>query len=337
MSLQIRYILLILFILFIGSAIEFAQINNLDEIGKPLIYYFSPKDYKSGPRNWSITQDSRGIMYFGNGSGILEYDGNNWRKIEVPGNQSVRSIITDKSGRVYVCAGTDFGYLAADSIGQLKFNSLLPFLDEQHKNLGEIWDVAASSEGVYFKTKSEILKWNGNKFTVWDSVYAFRLYNINDTIYSRNDGIGLVHVDGDSLKLMPDCEFFSSIGVYNMIPYKKNAEGRTVSILVTTKSDGLYIQKNNRFIPFKTEADNYLKDNQLYNTTISSENNIAFATQRGGVVVINDKGKLLKIVDENAGLKTNVCFDVYSDKNDGLWIASDFGINYFKESGTLDF
>ena len=78
-----------------------------EEIGKPFIEYYSPKIYKSDPRNWSVIEDNRGVLYFGNQSGILEFDGNFWRKIKVKDDQNVRSLAVDKNGKIYVCASED--------------------------------------------------------------------------------------------------------------------------------------------------------------------------------------------------------------------------------------
>lgn len=54
--------------------------------------------------------------------------------------------------------------------------------------------------------------------------------------------------------------------------------------------------------------------------------NIALATQRGGVAIIDKLGKLVKILNQNSGLPTNVAYDVYPDKLGGLWIATNEGI-----------
>ena len=309
--------------------------QSFHEIGKPFINYFSPKDYKSGPLNWCIAQDKKGIMFFGNESGLLEYDGHYWRKIKVPGNESVRSIAADKNGTIYVCAGSDFGFLQPDSIGVLKYKSLLPYLNKKYRNFAEIWDVATSSESVFFKTEDEIFRWNGKNITVLDSVPAFRLYCIDDTIYSRSGGTGLMKIIGDSIKLMPDGGFFSSTGVFNMLSYEKDSSGKTSSILVTTNEQGLFIQRNNKFKPFKTDADLYLKNKQIYNAVITSTGNIAIATQRGGVVILDHNGKLIKIINEESGLPTNIIYDIYADKNGGLWLATGNGIVYCKEQSPL--
>lgn len=315
-------------------------VNNLmgqsnQEIGKPFINNFSPKDYKSGPLNWCVLQDNRGVMYFGNESGVLEYDGLYWRKIEVPGNQTVRSLAMDKNGTIYVCAGIDFGYLAIDSTGEEKFKSLLPFIDEKYRNFAEVWDVVTSSSGVFFKTDNAIFRWNGKNITVWDSVSALRLYTIDGTVYSRNRRIGLMQIEGDSLKIISDGGFFSSIGVYDMLPFKRNSTGKIESILITTNADGLLVQTDNKFAPFKTEADSFLKNNQIYNAAVTSNGNFVFATQRGGVVIIDNKGKLIKIIDEASGLTTNVIYDVYPDRNGGLWLATGDGISYCNEKSSL--
>ena len=213
-----HYNLLVILVLIFTSAV-ICQNNNYpgQKIANPFLKYYSPKDYKANPANWCILQDQRGVMYFGNEKGILEFDGVSWRNIEVPFSASVRSMAIDDSGKIYVCASSDFGYLEPDSLGQLKFKSLLDYLDEKDRNYGEMWDVITSSKAVYFKTKDKIFRWNGKNIKVWDSVYAFRLYNIDDKIYSRNQGTGLMVIEGDSLKLMPDGEYFADTGVFNML------------------------------------------------------------------------------------------------------------------------
>ena len=53
------------------------------EAGTFQINTFSAKTYGASPQVWDIAQDRRGVMYFGNTDGILEYDGVRWRRIAV--------------------------------------------------------------------------------------------------------------------------------------------------------------------------------------------------------------------------------------------------------------
>ncbi len=313
-------------------SIAFSQTGNskFQAVGQPFIRYYSPKEYKLNSSNWCILQDKRGVMYFGNEQGILEYDGNKWHKIETPYSSLVRSMAMDDNGTIYVCASSDFGYLEPDSLGTLKYKSLIDYLDKKYRKSVEIWDVIANSRGVYFKTDSKILRWNGKEFNVIDSVYSFRFYKIGDDIYTRNDGTGLMKIEGDSVFIIPGGEYFIKTGVFDMLPYKKPHSNQSANdqnkILITTNFKGLHLHDGKSFSPFKTEADSFFVNNQIYNACITANGNFAFATQRGGVAIIDTDGHLLKIINEESKLPTNIVYDIFSDRQGGLWLATANGI-----------
>ena len=78
--------IIFLFLGFVFSFNSFCQ----HKIGQPFIKYYTPKEYHESYQNWCVNQDKRGIMYFGNSNGILEYDGSSWRSIKTPNNSIVR-------------------------------------------------------------------------------------------------------------------------------------------------------------------------------------------------------------------------------------------------------
>ncbi len=63
--------LILVFALIILPLISNASIKD---IGVPFIVNHSHNTYSAGTQNWSITQNNKGFLYFGNNSGILEYD-----------------------------------------------------------------------------------------------------------------------------------------------------------------------------------------------------------------------------------------------------------------------
>lgn len=311
---------LLLLISIILTFLNQSPAYGYNEFGEPYIKYFSPKEYHASYQNWCVVQDKKGIMYFGNTDGILEYDGNTWQLIRTPNNSVVRSLCIDSTGRIYTAASSDFGYLAPDSIGQLRFVSLLKYLDSKYKRFGDVWDVAVAPDGVYYKTQEKIFKWNNKKIIVFDSVYAHRLYKIGNSLFVRNNGIGLLKISGNSLHLVPGGKKFASIGIYDMLPFKNK-------ILVTTNQNGLFLYDGHNFKQFKTEADSFLIKNRLYNTCELSDGRIAFATQRGGVAIIDENGRLLKIINSENGLQSDIVYDVYQDTQGGLWLAMTEGIS----------
>jgi len=317
---------------FLFVSISFSQNDNSEfrQIEQSFYTIYSAKEYKSNPSNWSLIQDNRGIIYIGNSEGVLEYDGSSWRKIELPHSQLVRAFTIDDNGRVYLTADTDFGYLEPDSIGQMKFTSLTDIIGDQYNSTNEIWDIAVNSEGIFFKSDNKLYRWSNNKLKTWDSVNSFRLYEIDDEIYSRNNGLGLVKVVGDSLVSIPGGDYFSSIGVFDMLPVKNKNPNKKNKILITTNYTGVYLYDGEIVTHLKTDVDEYLIQNQIYNSCVLENGNYAFATQRGGVVVVDHTGKLIKIIDENSGLPTNVAYDVLADRQNGLWVATDNGVARFE-------
>ena len=337
MTYKKKYLIIpfILFLLLVSGANGQKKTYDYKHVTQPYSKYFSSKDYKAGSGNWCIGQGKNGIMYFGNAQGLLEYDGNSWRKIVTPYSANVRTIAVDDNGRIFITASTDFGYLEPDSIGQLKFKSLKKQLNAKRKIDKEFWDVAVNSKGVFFKTPDEIVRWDGKDFKIWDSVYAYRLYKIGDDIYARNDGKGLMKIDGDSIFVMPDGERFASTGVFDMLPIVSKDTNKPDQILVTTNYSGLFIYDGKKFSPFKTEIDSFLIKHQIYNACILSNGNIALATTRGGVAIIDIAGKLVQILDQNNVLSTNVAYDVFPDKQGGLWIALNEGIVFCEVNSPL--
>lgn len=129
------------------------------ETGLPFIRNYSPKEYGAHAQNWTITQDARGVMYFGNGTGVLEYDGVSWRLLQLPNKSNIRALARAENGsRIYVGGGVDFGYFEPDSIGQMHYISLQGFVPEAQRSFGEIWTVHATGEGVYYQTRERLFR-----------------------------------------------------------------------------------------------------------------------------------------------------------------------------------
>ena len=74
------------------------NINAQEDLGRPFITNYTYKDYEAGPINWWAIEDNRGIMYFANGRGVLQYDGANWTLIESSNKESARSFAKDDNG-----------------------------------------------------------------------------------------------------------------------------------------------------------------------------------------------------------------------------------------------
>ena len=83
---------------------------NGRKTGSHIFRTFSPTDYNAEIQNFSIVQDKRGLIYFGNNKGVLVHDGVTWRLIPTANKTLARSLCL-VNDTVYVGAEGDFGYL----------------------------------------------------------------------------------------------------------------------------------------------------------------------------------------------------------------------------------
>ncbi|MFZ0389843.1 MAG: triple tyrosine motif-containing protein, partial [Calditrichia bacterium] len=328
MSRCYSYILLLICQLGIIPAIlpEGLLYGGEGEAGMPLIRNYLPSEYNAGFDNWSILQDQRGLMYFGNGTGVLEFDGVSWRLIKIPNGSAVRCLAMDADGRIYVAAVSDFGYLAPDSLGRLSFISLRKYLGENRPQLGDVWSVRCASHGVYFKTATQLFRWKAGRIKIWDPVISYRVYNVDDEIYVRNNGVGLMRISGDSLLPAPGGSQFAATGVFNMLPFPSQSATTAKQVLITTNKKGLFLYNGLSFTPYNTEADPFLKEMQIYNAARLADSSFAFATQRGGVVIIGGNGKVKQMLNASNGLLSPIVYGVYPDRQGGLWLAMNDGL-----------
>jgi len=339
------------------------------ELGKPILTAWLPKDYGADTQNWAIVQDDRGVMYFGNNRGILEYDGVSWRLIQFPNKSVCRSLAKDASGRIYAGGVGDFGYLAPDSMGQMRFVSLLPQAPEDARDFADVVGTHILKGDVYFTTFTILFRWTPSKSALQDSEMAgamkfwqpdntFRLsFMVDDVFYIGEWEKGLLRMQGDSLQPVPGGEQFANKGINVMLPFgddpptplgmtipnaepsRSHAE-RSRSILVGTLRQGLFLYDSQTLHPFKTEADDFLRQNPpMIPGAVLSDGRLLLNTWGGGAVLLDRSGKLLQTIDRSSGLPDNTVWYVYSDpaRPETQWLGLSNGIARVEVAGPFSF
>ena len=174
------------------------------ESGLPLLTNYAPADYDAQAYNSDVLQDEHGVMYFGNAGGILVFDGTSWRRIEMPNQSIVQSLDIDAMGRIWVGAQGDLGYLEADTLGQLKFVSLLDSIPPEHRQFEDVWNICSTTEGTYFRVFNTIFHYKRGEIEVLPADVRFhRMFCVDDRLYVRQWDAGLMVKEGDSLVLVP--------------------------------------------------------------------------------------------------------------------------------------
>jgi len=316
--------------------------------GSPLIRNYNTEEFERNPQIWAISQDQRGVMYFGDVKGLLEYDGTSWRRYTIHNNSIVRSIDIDSLGVIYVGANNEFGCFTPNSNGSLKYKSFNHLLPDSIKNFRNVWNTHATEKGVYFVGRDYIFRWHNNKLSVIRCyIQSATSFPIDEQIFVKDTVAGLCVIDEDKLRPLPGCARINNIksdyiSIFSFEPDQ---------LIISFNLNGFYsydrIKRKLSKLNYDDLAAQYINHHYLYVTTKLSDNSVAMGTIRGGIILLNSHGKITNIINEERGLASNCVYSLYSDNSNNLWAATQYGISridlscpmvyYSKNQGIGDF
>ena len=221
------------------------------ERGSPLIRNFFPEEYHSDITCTSLLQSQSGLVYVGNERGVLEYDGAEWRLIQVPVGQDVRALAQADDGTLYAGGLKNIGYLEADERGQLQFHSLAHELPEEQRDFGFFREGVAVGDTVYLRGEQLLVQLTGRRVLKTWRVNGWRgLFHVNGKLYVDQLDRGLCVLEDGRLRLVPGGERFAQTHVYVMLPLGRE-------ILLGTMDQGLalyspWLEGPEAFRPFPT-------------------------------------------------------------------------------------
>jgi serine phosphatase RsbU (regulator of sigma subunit)/ligand-binding sensor domain-containing protein len=324
--------------------ITFLTIYSWSQDYYPPIVNYAPKDYKvnkineddgspykMGPENFAIVQDQRGVMYFGNSNGVLEYDGENWDFIKVVIGSYVRALNKDEKGTIYVGTYNNFGYLKANTKGELIYESLSNLLPEEDQFFSDILAIHCNPINVFFQAQEALYIYNIKNHTL-ETVYpetSFHTsYMVNHKLYVREREKGLMVYENHQLKLLKGTQkVFGTYGCFGI--YQSNYSN---ALFIITQEQGLFYYQNDSLIPILDPNQNHINPLSVFNSIKLSDNNYALSTFTTGVYIINEKGTILKQINKLTGLRSDDIKAMYEDKEQNLWLGLGNGIakvNYY--------
>ena len=315
------------------------------ETGKPFMSLYPSYQTGGHPQNWAISQDNRGIMYIGNGYGIQEFDGSAWRMIRIPNGSFVRSFAKDSSGCIFVGSATELGYLRVKEGGSTRYISLLNQIPPADRDFNFIWSIHDTPRGIYFQAREKLFLFQqtpGNgadsdnwKVHVWrpDSPenYFVHSFYLDHTLFVLKRGAGLMKMVGDSLRLIKGSEQFGNDRIHVMLHFP----GKSGCFLLGTLNRGLFLYDGEKFLPFRTEADELLKQGTLYDGKVLPDGYIALGTLSRGFIIINPDGKLKLHLLKESGLLSNAVTSIFIDRQKNIWLGMSGGVGILEYNSGL--
>jgi serine phosphatase RsbU (regulator of sigma subunit)/ligand-binding sensor domain-containing protein len=327
------YALFVCFLFALNPALAQTIEKPAKENGLLPLQNYSSKVYKARPQNWAIIQDKRGIMYFGNNGGVLEYDGVFWRVIPVKEEVVVRSLAIDSTGRIYVGSQGEVGYLSADFSGDLKYVSLLDLIPEEERDFADVWKIFISGSKIYFHTNSRILILKDKEFTSIkpETIFA-RAFLINEKLYVYQNSLGLGLVENGQISTLKNKEEFKDKGVTDIVPLGER-------LLLTTRKNGLFTisadATEQDYKIFNTSLGEDIKKSNLHNCLKINDNLYSIGTWGDGVFLFDASGNFLRVINKEAGLQDGIINYQFIDREGNLWLALSNGIAKVSASSSV--
>lgn len=304
----------------------------------PPVINYSTHDYSKNynPENYCVVQDERGVMYFGNGNGVLEFDGASWRYINVQPGAFVRALAIDSAGTIYAGSFGEFGYFAPDEKGALTFVSYLPQLNEEDQFFSDIWSIHATSEKVFFQAQEVLFVLDISSQEI-EVVYPTDMssfhtsFLVDGELYLRAREIGIVKYEAGELERLRGTEIFRGLGVFGM--HKTSGD----SLLIITQELGIWKYKDQFIRELNPHQSEFYNSLGLFGSTELSNGLFALNTFTNGVFVMDEDGFIQQELNRRVGLRSNDVKYIFEDRDKNIWMALENGISKVNYNSPLSF
>jgi DNA-binding CsgD family transcriptional regulator len=306
------------------------QVKN---IGLPEIRNYKRSDYKGGTQNWNIDQDENDNVYFANNDGLFQFDGSVWSKYTLPNKSVVRSIKTDKSGKIYVGGYNEFGYFKPNTNGQLVYFSLSKYLNKKNiSTIDIIWKIHIYNNEVIFQSFENAFILKNNRITIMRPPSRFQFSFISGKrLFFQDISNGILEYKNGTLHPLQNTTALNKTEVWGIFNLS------ATQLLISTLDKGLFLYENQQLKPWNTEANVFITKNSGLGGTTIKNNYIALNSVLNGVIICDKFGKIIQHINRKKGLENNTILTSYIDNKNNLWLGLDNGIAFVNENSPFTF
>lgn len=323
MNLRFIFHLTVLWFCLTGSGRMYAQSGPIvsSDYGYPELTNYTPNDYKAHAQVWQVIQASNGLMYFGNGEGVLSYDGRAWGKYRLPNLSLVRALAEGDSDKIYVGGAGELGYLAPDEYGVISFHSLTPLLPEDLRDFDQVRFVDYLSDQVFFATRDRLMVYDipSASFDVLMTDQRIgRMDLLDGQIWVTTFDRDLLRYADGQLVTERSSEQLPDGGLLGMADWGHG----TIILFLST---GIYSYTQGELQELSTDEHADFDDLIVFN--IVKLNEVSFlASSKKGLLHIGLDGRLINKIGRDEGMSEENIHTVYLDQSGAVWASHNFGV-----------
>lgn len=288
--------------------------------GNYFLSHYAPSSEKINYLSFQITQDAKGVLYFANKSGVVEFDGRNWSVISTPGAVFT---ITSSGKEIFVGGVNGYGRLQWNDINHRAYQSL----SDQQPGAANIFAAQVSGDQVYFLNEEHLFivsistEKTLSDIPVTAGQVAFEgIFEIAGKIYVQTQGSQPLKIENN--KLLP-ASF--ALPADEQVQFTSTLSNSNRALL-GTEGGRIFLSEGESVTEVRIKDKSYLQNNLMVSGTWVNESLIAIGTLRGGVLFLNPQtGETQEIINFYTGLPDNEVFALHTDSNLGVWVAHNYG------------
>lgn len=305
---------LIQFLLFFAAIVVDAQ-----EL--PPIENYASEFYGAENQNWSISQSADNYIYVANSSGLLEFNGSNWKLYPTPNKSSLRSVnVIDN--KIYTGCYMEFGYWEKNDFGKLIYFSLSkklkePLLEE------EFWNIVKFDNWVLFQSLHRIYIYNtaDESFNSINSKTNLpKVFKVDESIYFQKMNDGLYKIENGNPILISNHQILQNNIVVNIFSVNKK-------MLLQTQEKGFYFFENEKLSAWNFHSNDEISSNSVYSSLQLADGSFILGTISNGIYHLDSNGNLLNKINQKNGLNNNTVLSMFEDRDRNVWLGLDNGIS----------
>lgn len=313
----------LLFFLMLGALPVFSN--------KPHVVNIYRETYHADNKNWAVGQDERGVMYFGNDIGLLEFDGVEWTLNSVPNSVTARSIAVLSHQTVFTGSYEEFGRWDRDLSGKLAYTSLSASLGENELRNDDFWKIWIAGDQVYFQSFSSIFIYDYHTVRRLPAEHGFLfLSKVRDEFLVQQMAGSLLRLRENRLEKIGGSDFLKNTDVRVILPYGEK------DYLIGTSTMGIYLYDGQTFRDWQPPLSRLMKSKELNCGLLSSRGTYLFGTILDGIYETDTRGQIINHISSENYLQNNTVLSLYEDQLNHLWAGLDRGIAFIQYVDKID-
>ena len=294
--------------------------------GLPPIEIVSAKTIGADTDKMLVLHDGLGRIFIGSTS-LLVFDGQSWASHAKPGSYPLTSLVPGRPGLLWATTNNDLGFFEELTVGEFRFNSLLPHLPAGSRELGLVKGCAPVGSVTYFFTKEKLLRWDGRAFQVTPFPTRLRLspLKLGEEYWFQHLETGLYRLTeaGPELKYAAH-----ELPVPLILGLFRDATGEVV-----VSNDGL-TRPGQAAAYSSARLNAYLTQHKVSSFAELPDGNLVIGTLSGGLVLAHRTGEIIRIwADAGSGLPGRAIIGLATDPSGEILGTSPTDFFHFPASG----